>query len=130
MDVTFDIKGLDELEKNIKRLIKHTDKAIGPALMHGGAIIEGRIREYAPGGKTLRLKSAVYSNLSPEGKAVFVGVRQWKNKAPHAHLVEKGHGGIHPAPPHPFMKPALDASKQEALTTIKEDLTTAIEGAF
>lgn len=28
--------------------------------------------------------------------------------APHSHLVEYGHGGPRPAPPHPFLRPALD----------------------
>jgi hypothetical protein len=27
-------------------------------------------------------------------------------KAPHAHLVEYGHGGPNPAPAHPFLRPA------------------------
>ena len=27
--------------------------------------------------------------------------------APHAHLIEYGHGGPNPAPPHPFLRPAL-----------------------
>ena len=28
-------------------------------------------------------------------------------EAPHAHLIELGHGGPQPAPPHPFMEPAI-----------------------
>lgn len=28
--------------------------------------------------------------------------------APHSHLVEYGHGGPRPAPPHPYLRPALD----------------------
>lgn len=34
--------------------------------------------------------------------------------APHAHLVEFGHGGPAPAPPHPFVRPAFDRKEGEA----------------
>lgn len=30
-----------------------------------------------------------------------------KSSAPHAHLVERGHGGPRPAPPHPFLEPVF-----------------------
>ena len=30
------------------------------------------------------------------------------SRAPHSWLVEHGHGGPKPAPPHPFLRPALD----------------------
>ena len=34
--------------------------------------------------------------------------------APHAHLVEYGHGGPQPAPPHPFLRKAFEANITEA----------------
>ena len=34
--------------------------------------------------------------------------------APHAFLVEYGHGGPKPAPPHPYLRPALDKNINEA----------------
>ena len=34
--------------------------------------------------------------------------------AQHSHLVEFGHGGPHPAPPHPYLRPALEKNIQEA----------------
>jgi HK97 gp10 family phage protein len=34
--------------------------------------------------------------------------------APHAHLIEYGHGGPSPAPPHPFLRPALEKNITEA----------------
>lgn len=37
-----------------------------------------------------------------------------------AHLVEFGHGGKSPAPAHPFLRPALDASKGEALNKVTQ----------
>ena len=34
--------------------------------------------------------------------------------APHSHLVEYGHGGPRPAPPHPYLRPALDKNIDDA----------------
>ncbi len=48
--------------------------------------------------------------------------------APHAHLVEDGHGGPHPAPAHPFVRPAFDATKDEAFSNVKESLSEEMKG--
>lgn len=42
--------------------------------------------------------------------------------APHAHLVEYGHGGPAPAPPHPFIGPAYDKHEAEAYAEIRRIL--------
>lgn len=46
--------------------------------------------------------------------AASVELYDWivRATAPHAHLVEFGHGGPRPAPPHPFLQPA----KEKAIT--------------
>ena len=36
------------------------------------------------------------------------------SKAPHSWIVEHGHGGPKPAPPHAFLRPALDNNIQAA----------------
>jgi len=50
-----------------------------------------------------------------------------------AHLVEFGHGGSSPAPPHPFMRTALDSKKTEAFQAMnreaKKRLPEAVEKA-
>lgn len=40
----------------------------------------------------------------------------------YATFVEYGHGGPHPAPPHPFLAPAYDATVEEAYGIIKGEL--------
>jgi len=40
---------------------------------------------------------------------------QLRADAPHAALVELGHGGPHPAPPHPFLVPAVMSAPGEQL---------------
>ncbi len=62
------------------------------------------------------------------GKHAFQPV--YEDPALIAHLVERGHGGPHPAPPHPFARPAWDEHKSrvpgavaaEAWKGIKEEL--------
>ena len=131
MDVTVDIEGMQDLEKNVRKLAKATDpEAVGQVLLKEGAILEGRFRAAAPRGPTGRLQGAAYSNLAPSRIAVFAGFRQGKGKAPHAHLVEFGHGGLHPAPAHPFMRPVWDASKREMLEGVQEGIKQSIEGAI
>lgn len=46
--------------------------------------------------------------------------------APHAHLVEFGHGGPAPAPPHPFVRPAFDKHVGEAFSEIRRVLKEEI----
>lgn len=43
-----------------------------------------------------------------------------------AHLVEFGHGGPHPAPPHPFMRPAWDGSKKAVEKTMTEAIAAGL----
>lgn len=40
----------------------------------------------------------------------------------YATFVEYGHGGPHPAGPHPFLAPAFDAKQEEAFKIIKQEL--------
>jgi len=49
-----------------------------------------------------------------------------RKKAPHAHLVEFGHGGKHPAPPHPFLRPAFDAFRKAAVDMAGKEISERI----
>ena len=51
-----------------------------------------------------------------------IGVQKG-SKAFYATFVEYGHGGPHPAGPHPFLAPAFDAKQEEAYSVIKSELT-------
>ena len=46
--------------------------------------------------------------------------------APHAHLVEYGHGGPAPAPPHPFIRPSFDKKVDEAYDAMADVLEDAL----
>lgn len=62
--------------------------------------------------------------LRKTGYRIKIGVIS--NRAPHAHFVEFGHGGPKPAPPHEFMRPAYESTKDEAYAIIREKLKDAI----
>lgn len=61
------------------------------------------------------------------GYRVTVGVHRKDGGAEYANPVEFGHGGPHPAPPHPFVRPAFDAAADEAYEKIKEQLRQALD---
>lgn len=50
--------------------------------------------------------------------------------AQHGLWVERGHGGPHPAPAHPFFRPAFDSKEQEARDKVVEILNDALKGAM
>ena len=71
----------------------------------------------------LRIKKA--SRRS--GARVTIGVHASEGGAPYANPVEHGHGGPHPAPPHPFVRPAFDVRADEAYELLKEHLRNALD---
>lgn len=58
---------------------------------------------------------------------VTVGVHSGDAGARYANPVEHGHGGPHPAPPHPFVRPAFDARAEEAYEEMKKLLNAALD---
>lgn len=84
-------------------------------------------RPKAPG--YLHLQDAIFA---AKGKAdlpsVIVGVD--RKKAPAAHLVELGHGGPHPAPAHPFLRPAFAMFRRDAVTLVGKSIDEKIIKRF
>jgi HK97 gp10 family phage protein len=63
------------------------------------------------------------------GKGGPVGTPIYEDPANIAHLVEFGHGGPHPAPPHPFMRPAWDSTKGQVLRVMADKIATGLAKA-
>lgn len=61
---------------------------------------------------------------------ITVGVSYKRTRAHHAHLVEGGHGGPHPAQPHPFWQPAVEAHGDEAVAALLDEVMEAMEDAM
>lgn len=47
--------------------------------------------------------------------------------APHAHLVEYGHGGPKPAPAHPFLEPAAESVSDEVADVVMAELLKGLD---
>ena len=61
------------------------------------------------------------------GYRVTVGIHRKDGGAAYGNPVEFGHGSPHPAPPHPFVRPAFDAKADEAYEKVKEQLRQALD---
>lgn len=61
------------------------------------------------------------------GRAMARIGAQRGGKGYYATFVEYGHGGPHPAGPHPFLAPAFDAEVENAYGIIKNELAAAIK---
>jgi HK97 gp10 family phage protein len=125
-------KSIKEFERQCNNLIKAAHEGQTAILLTAARKVQARIKEKAPLGPTGNLKKSTYATAYPpttsSSAVAFAGIRP--RKAPHAHLVEYGHGGPHPAPPHPFVRPAWDGVKEEVKNDIAMGLGKTIEGAI
>jgi HK97 gp10 family phage protein len=123
---------LDEFERKTNQCLKELTAASTELLLTEAKRVAKRIKEKAPKGPTGNLKKSTYAVALPEttsqSAVAFAGIRP--RKAPHAHLVEYGHGGPHPAPPHPFIRPAWDELKPSVEANLGNGLKKTIEGSF
>lgn len=89
------------------------------ALQAGAEVLMPIMREKAPE-RSGTLKGSIKIGRR-NGSSIAVG--SFHGDAPHAHLVERGHGGPKPAPPHPFMEPAVQETEDQVIDAIMEELT-------
>ena len=123
--------GFEGLSYDLENLLEGVSPAsIKRALGNGAAPVLKKIQENAPVGPTGNLKEALESSaIKQVGGRYFIKIGVINGKrAPHAHLVENGHGGPHPAPPHPFMRPAFDAEKDTAYDAVRDTLREEMRG--
>ena len=130
-------KGLMAAMEHMK--LSSARKIMRPAINRGLSIVNREAKNRAPV-KSGQIKRALGKKLGrTKGKdrvsgRVYVrsGYAIEINGKPHdpakiAHLVEFGHGGPKPAPPHPFLRPALASTqtrvKVEVTNKAKERLT-------
>lgn len=126
-----DVQGFDELMKNLQGLSKPRARtAMRRAFQKSGEPLVQRARSNAPHitgglrdsinmGTKLTAAQARKHRKAPHGAfEAFVG-----SVSPLAHLVEFGteHSG-----PRPFLAPAWDATKDQILASLKDDLAAAI----
>jgi HK97 gp10 family phage protein len=101
-----------------------SDTNVDAALAEGAEVIAREMRQLAPV-KSGKLKSAIKvgkARNGRNGRQVTVGIhrRDFSGDDYYPAYVEYGHGGPHPAPPHPYIRPAFDLKKDEAWSIIKQ----------
>lgn len=93
--------------------IAYQRRVVGPAVLAWGRVIARLAKKTTIFADVSgRLRKSIFAKRwrsrkgLPEGVYIHAGGRG----ARQAHLVEFGHGGPHPAPPHPFMETATEQS--------------------
>lgn len=98
------------------------------ALQAGADVLLPALQDAAPigpgGGSHIRDKLEIKIKGGAKPNAL-VGV--WGE--PVAYYVEYGHGGPHPAPAHPYMKPTVDAQEDAVLEAIMDTIDDYLAGA-
>lgn len=140
-EFTIEIQGVDELEAQMEKLLKSVSPSKAePVLMDAARSLRDEIKARAPKGPTGNLRRAVVAkqakSRSGGGEAVL-GISEGNVRpafvamdykiAPHYGLVEFGHAGPHPAPPHPFFRPTWDSKRGEIERQIVTDIEHLID---
>ncbi len=126
-----DILGLKELEDRFGKLeLILDDRDMENAFLAAARKFRDRARQRVRV-KRGNLKKGIvakrFRNKIKGQPAAFAAID--RRIAPHAHLVERGHGGPNPAPAHPFWRPTLDefANGNEVEQEVAAALTKLIE---
>lgn len=125
------VSGTEVLLADLERMIP-TDMDVDEALMAGGEIVKAKMIELAPV-RTGRLKGAIKvgnSRGGNRGRTITVGVhrRDFGAGDYYPAFVEYGHGGPRPAPPHPYIRPAYDQTRDQAWAAIKQAVIDQLNG--
>ena len=121
-----EIKGFSELTDDIQKMADVFVDAGGEGLNRivkkGAQAVLDQAKLNAPV-RSGSLKNDLKIKMKKKGTRfkARIGVQKG-DKAYYATFVEYGHGGPHPAGPHPFLAPAFDAKKEEAFGIIKDAL--------
>lgn len=130
------VEGLKEIDAALNQFTPTKRRAIGRvALDNAGEITAKAARALAPvapiDGGYLRESISVSGTLSRRQKSEHTRQSEQErfigpDNRPNAHLREFGSDG---APPHPFMRPAWDETKEQVLDRIGDELWVGIEKA-
>jgi len=124
------LQGVGELKKKFGEMIAIIDdRKTENELLKSANILKNDIKRRAPKGPTGNLKRSIVARIFKRKitnqPAAFVAVDY--RIAPHAHLVEYGHGGPHPASAHPFFRSAIDALKNKIVDIIEKGIWRILE---
>lgn len=140
MTVGFDLANFDKLIYDLEDLASKVEsgKSFDKALKAGAKPIEDQMKANAssdPRIRTGNLHDAISTGPvkgSSAGKRITIGVhrKDWHGDQGDDYYppyVEYGHGGPHPAPPHPYVRPAFDTRKEDAYDNMRDVLSNEIK---
>lgn len=130
--ITTRIQGARELDKVLKKLPERVARTVvRGAVRKAAKVVEAEMRARAPVGPTGNLKASIgqIGVRQPDKRKVVRTVGALKRggrKGYHAHLVEFG---TVKTPARPFIRPAFDRTKGEALKVMGKELGKGVEKA-
>ena len=131
-----ELQGFDNLKDDLTNMASNLEFGAGVnrALQEGAKPIEEQMLHNASTDPKRRtgtlLRSIKIGHVVKKrsgGYRVTVGIHRKDGGAAYGNPVEFGHGGPHPAPPHPFVRPAFDAKADEAYEKVKEQLRQTLD---
>lgn len=126
--VTVTLEGAAELKAQLSRLgDEMREDALVDAVDAGLDVMLSAVDRYTPLGKTGNLRRGNKKQIWKQESGYVEG--EVLNKAPHAYIVEFGHGGPNPAGPHPFLRAGFEASKSGAQNAVTNTLKQRLEAA-
>ncbi len=132
-----ELKGFAEVQNDLKTMADNVDgKASDRALLAGAEVLYAKIVSNAQtafkdsphaerdGRPHLRetLKIGPIRRSVRKGKRITTG----SYRVFHNHLVEQGHAGPHPAPGHPYVRPAFDTDHDKAFSAMRAVLKSEL----
>lgn len=121
-DMAARIAGTTGSEGVIESILNEAAQPVLEAAQRMAPVKSGKLRAAIKAGKVKKRKGG-------GGYTIKIGTADKKSKtdAYYAPFVEFGHGGPHgPAAPHPFMRPAYDATREQAYGIIRNRLAEEI----
>lgn len=113
------VSGLEALIGDINDLSTRLSDSDRDAILEMAA---KPILDAARAGTKGKIAAAIKTRVRNGKASVGVHRGDWHEKDYYPVYVEYGHGGPHPAPPHPYLRPAADAHGDEAMEIIKSEL--------
>ena len=110
------VEGVNSVLSSLDDAVR--DDRVPEALRRGAEVMLAEMQHRVPIGETGHLSASL--QIKERGRAVEVG--SIKTEEPWAAYIEYGHGGKHPAAPHPFLKPAAEAAEAAAYEAIEKYL--------
>ena len=129
-NISIEVQGVDELEAQLKEMIKQFDPdKVEPIIYDGAQVIAKAAKNNAPRGPTGNLKKGIVAKqlnrIGNNPRSALAGINY--RRAPHAGLVEYG---TKKARPHPFFRPAVDANWNKVINDITNKLQSLVERAL